>query len=80
MFLVSYCCNDQLDLLCHICYALMVSMIYSFILALNIVLIISTRLCFRKDRTALDYILSEDAMIIPSKGILRACAIYLPVS
>lgn len=55
-------------------------MIYSFILALNIVLIISTRLCFRKDRTALDYILSEDAMIIPSKGILRACAIYLPVS
>jgi hypothetical protein len=34
----------------------------------------------RKDRTTLDYILSEDAIIIPTKGILRACAIYLPVS
>ncbi|XP_061341078.1 protein arginine N-methyltransferase 1.6 isoform X2 [Gastrolobium bilobum] len=33
---------------------------------------------FWKDRTTLDYILSEDALIIPSKGILRACAISLP--
>ncbi|XP_045790454.1 protein arginine N-methyltransferase 1.6 [Trifolium pratense] len=33
---------------------------------------------FWKDRTTLDHILSEDAIIIPSKGILRACAIYLP--
>lgn len=33
---------------------------------------------FWKDRTALDYILSEDAIIIPSKGILRACAVHLP--
>ncbi|KAJ1390116.1 S-adenosyl-L-methionine-dependent methyltransferase [Sesbania bispinosa] len=33
---------------------------------------------FWKDRTTLDHILSEDALIIPSKGILRACAIYLP--
>ncbi|WJX77528.1 Protein arginine N-methyltransferase 7 [Trifolium repens] len=30
-----------------------------------------------KDHTPLDYILSEDATIIPSKGILRACAIYV---
>ncbi|WJX20573.1 Protein arginine N-methyltransferase 7 [Trifolium repens] len=29
------------------------------------------------DLTPLDYILSEDAIIIPSKGILRACAIYV---
>ncbi|XP_057415264.1 protein arginine N-methyltransferase 1.6 isoform X2 [Lotus japonicus] len=33
---------------------------------------------FWEDRTTLDYILSEDALIMPSKGILRACAIYLP--
>ncbi|KAK7265923.1 hypothetical protein RJT34_33548 [Clitoria ternatea] len=33
---------------------------------------------FWKDRTDLDYILSEDALIIPSKGIFRACAISLP--
>ncbi|XP_073219808.1 protein arginine N-methyltransferase 1.6 [Cicer arietinum] len=33
---------------------------------------------FWKDRTTLDDILSEDAIIIPCKGILRACAIYLP--
>ncbi|XP_027336052.1 protein arginine N-methyltransferase 1.6 isoform X2 [Abrus precatorius] len=33
---------------------------------------------FWKDRTTLDCILSEDALIIPSKGILRACAVSLP--
>ncbi|KHN04362.1 Protein arginine N-methyltransferase 1.6 [Glycine soja] len=33
---------------------------------------------FWKDRTTLNDILSEDALIIPSKGILRACAISLP--
>ncbi|WJX65360.1 Protein arginine N-methyltransferase 7, variant 2 [Trifolium repens] len=33
---------------------------------------------FWKDRTILDHILSKDAIVIPSKGILRACAIYLP--
>ncbi|KAK7330757.1 hypothetical protein VNO77_24956 [Canavalia gladiata] len=33
---------------------------------------------FWKDRTTLDYILSEDALVVPSKGILRACAISLP--
>ncbi|RDX72827.1 Protein arginine N-methyltransferase 1.6 [Mucuna pruriens] len=32
----------------------------------------------RKDRTTLNDILSEDALIIPSKGILKACAISLP--
>ncbi|KAL2321576.1 hypothetical protein Fmac_025955 [Flemingia macrophylla] len=33
---------------------------------------------FWRDRTTLDDILSEDALIIPSKGILRACAVSLP--
>nr|KYP55353.1 Protein arginine N-methyltransferase 7 [Cajanus cajan] len=33
---------------------------------------------FWRDRTTLDDILSDDAMIIPSKGILRACAVSLP--
>ncbi|XP_050871425.1 protein arginine N-methyltransferase 1.6 [Lathyrus oleraceus] len=33
---------------------------------------------FWKDRTTLNCILSEDAIIVPNKGILRACAIYLP--
>ncbi|XP_019434888.1 PREDICTED: protein arginine N-methyltransferase 1.6 isoform X1 [Lupinus angustifolius] len=33
---------------------------------------------FWKDRTSVDSILSEDALIIPSKGILKACAISLP--
>ncbi|KHN09815.1 Protein arginine N-methyltransferase 1.6 [Glycine soja] len=33
---------------------------------------------FWKDRTTLSDILSEDALIIPCKGILRACAVSLP--
>ncbi|KAL9276779.1 hypothetical protein ACSQ67_025684 [Phaseolus vulgaris] len=33
---------------------------------------------FWRDRTTLNDILSEDARIIPSKGILRACAMSLP--
>ncbi|QCD78732.1 protein arginine N-methyltransferase 1.6 isoform X1 [Vigna unguiculata] len=33
---------------------------------------------FWRDRTTLNDILSEDALIIPSKGILRACAMSLP--
>ncbi|KAK4262605.1 hypothetical protein QN277_028146 [Acacia crassicarpa] len=33
---------------------------------------------FWKDRTTLDSILSEDAVIIPSKGLLKACAMSLP--
>ncbi|WVY95421.1 hypothetical protein V8G54_034509 [Vigna mungo] len=33
---------------------------------------------FWRDRTALNDILSEDALTIPSKGILRACAMSLP--
>ncbi|XP_054823296.1 protein arginine N-methyltransferase 1.6 [Prosopis cineraria] len=33
---------------------------------------------FWKDRTTLDSILSEDAVIVPRKGILKACAMSLP--
>ncbi|KAB2088661.1 hypothetical protein ES319_A03G014200v1 [Gossypium barbadense] len=33
---------------------------------------------FWKDRTLLDPILSEDALIMPCKGILKACAMSLP--
>ncbi|XVF13376.1 hypothetical protein REPUB_Repub08aG0202800 [Reevesia pubescens] len=33
---------------------------------------------FWKDRTLLDSVLSEDALIIPCKGILKACAMSLP--
>ncbi|KAF7828413.1 protein arginine N-methyltransferase 1.6 isoform X1 [Senna tora] len=33
---------------------------------------------FWKDRTTLDSVLSEDALVIPSKGILKACAMSLP--
>ncbi|CAJ1965216.1 unnamed protein product [Sphenostylis stenocarpa] len=33
---------------------------------------------FWRERTTLNHILSEDALIIPSKGMLRACAISLP--
>lgn len=34
----------------------------------------------RKQRSLLDSILSEDAIIIPCKGLLKACAMSLPVS
>ncbi|KAI4315264.1 hypothetical protein L6164_028094 [Bauhinia variegata] len=33
---------------------------------------------FWKDRTMLDSVLSEDALTIPSKGLLKACAMSLP--
>ncbi|KAL2472030.1 Protein arginine N-methyltransferase 1.6 [Abeliophyllum distichum] len=33
---------------------------------------------FWKDRTSLDSFLSEDVLVMPCKGILRACAMYLP--
>ncbi|XP_010542205.1 PREDICTED: protein arginine N-methyltransferase 1.6 [Tarenaya hassleriana] len=33
---------------------------------------------FWKDRTRLDYLLSKDAVIVPNKGVLRACAMFLP--
>ncbi|KAF8093906.1 hypothetical protein N665_0375s0023 [Sinapis alba] len=33
---------------------------------------------FWKDRTLLDSVLSEDAVVMPYKGILRGCAMYLP--
>ncbi|GMH29840.1 hypothetical protein Nepgr_031683 [Nepenthes gracilis] len=33
---------------------------------------------FWKDRTVLDEILSKDALVIPCKGILMACAMFLP--
>ena len=39
--------------------------------------------CFsdsRNERTLLDPLLSEDAFIMPCKGILRLCAMSLPVS
>lgn len=35
---------------------------------------------FRKERTMLDSILAKDAVIVPYKGILKACAMYLPVN
>lgn len=35
---------------------------------------------FRSERTKLNSILSEDVVIMPCKGILRACAMSLPVS
>lgn len=34
----------------------------------------------RKERTMLNSVLSEDALILPCKGILKACAMSLPVS
>jgi hypothetical protein len=34
----------------------------------------------RKERTLLDSVLSKDVMIMPCKGILKACAMSLPVS
>ncbi|XP_022875443.1 protein arginine N-methyltransferase 1.6 isoform X1 [Olea europaea var. sylvestris] len=33
---------------------------------------------FWKERTSLDSFLSEDVLVMPCKGILRACAMYLP--
>ncbi|AEE83772.1 protein arginine methyltransferase 7 [Arabidopsis thaliana] len=33
---------------------------------------------FWKDRTLLDSVLSEDAVVMPYKGVLRGCAMYLP--
>ncbi|GMQ04910.1 hypothetical protein CsSME_00050151 [Camellia sinensis var. sinensis] len=33
----------------------------------------------RKERTTLDPVLSNDALIMPCKGILKACAMSLPV-
>lgn len=35
---------------------------------------------FRSERTKFNSILSEDVLIMPCKGILRACAMSLPVS
>ncbi|GKV50137.1 hypothetical protein SLEP1_g56849 [Rubroshorea leprosula] len=34
-------------------------------------------LCFWKDRTMLDPILSKDVLIMPCKGMLKACAMSL---
>lgn len=34
---------------------------------------------FRSERTKFNSILSEDVLIMPCKGILRACAMSLPV-
>lgn len=34
----------------------------------------------RKERTMLDPVLSRDVLIMPCKGILKACAMSLPVS
>ncbi|KAL0312911.1 UNVERIFIED_CONTAM: protein arginine N-methyltransferase 1.6 [Sesamum radiatum] len=34
---------------------------------------------FWKDRTLLDSVLSKDALIMPCRGLLRACAMYLPI-
>ena len=34
----------------------------------------------RNERTLLDPLLSEDALVVPCKGILRFCAMSLPVS
>ncbi|KAL0727736.1 hypothetical protein Bca4012_023829 [Brassica carinata] len=33
---------------------------------------------FWKDRTLLDSVLSKDAVVMPYKGVLRGCAMYLP--
>ncbi|KAK6137578.1 hypothetical protein DH2020_028682 [Rehmannia glutinosa] len=33
---------------------------------------------FWKERTSLDSILSKDVLIMPCKGLLKACAVYLP--
>ncbi|KAF2543727.1 hypothetical protein F2Q68_00030487 [Brassica cretica] len=33
---------------------------------------------YRKDRTLLDPVLSKDAVVMPYKGVLRGCAMYLP--
>ncbi|KAK6935186.1 hypothetical protein RJ641_035341 [Dillenia turbinata] len=36
------------------------------------------RLLVRKDRTMLDPILSKDVLVMPCKGLLKACAMSLP--
>lgn len=41
---------------------------------------LTLNLTWRKERTTLDDILSEDVIIMPSKGVLKACAMSLPVS
>lgn len=42
--------------------------------------ICSCYFCFRNARTLFASMLSEDALIMPCKGVLKLCAMSLPVS